>query len=470
MPEFVVGRRIKYTNMPPENPILEYEYDKIDVPLTTESKSITFYSLRENVVEALPKSSTSSLELARADVITSTGEWNKDRIIELAQNYHQTHNLSYLIVESAQGKFYGGALRNIKSIFKAGEPPQRLAVLVTALVGTEFWGSTYHDRENLGWLNTASSKVLEQSQSLRIDPNSTVVVWSSTGKRQAVFKADGTLQIGQAVQWQTRPDNQTIKNLRRTWRGNMMLVHVPNQGYLLAQPNEAKFLSASTQMQIDSLVLSFDAQRKFSDIAFEAALVIKDLPIAGSVRVLSPSTPPDLEETRFYDGVDLAFYLDDHKHLQVDWKRSGLELVQKSPKEWLSYAEVKGSSLAVLGWLDGERSLALFTHILKGRAQDIAEMEPQFIVPAYGLEDLNKSVLDNKEVEESIASTLQETLQKASALWPNQNSFQVVMPYEETPRLYSQEPPSKAKSGPLGVIEITMQTDNTKVKYYYVSN
>ncbi len=470
MPEFVVGSRIKYTNIPPENPILEYEYDKIDVPLTTESKSITFYRLRENVVEVLPKSSTSSLELARADVITPTGEWNKDRIMELAQNFHQTHNLSYLIVESTQGKFYGGSLRNIKTIFKSGEPPQRLAVLVTVLAGTDFWRTTYHDRENLGWLNTASARVLEQSKSLSIDPNSTVTAWSANGKRQAVFKADGTLQIGQTVQWQTRPDNQTIKNLRKTWRGNMILVHVPNQGYFLAQPNEAKFLLASTQMQIDSLALSFDSQKRLSDIMYETAPAMKELPIKGSVRVLSPSTPPDLEETRFYDGVDVAFYLDDHKHLQIDWKRSGLELVQKDPKEWLNYAEVKSSPLVIMQWPDGERSLALFAHLLKGTARDVAETEPQFIVPAYDLEDLNESVLDNKEIEESIASTLQDTLRQASALWPNQSSFQIIMPYEENPRLYSQDLPSKIKSGSLGVIEVTRQPENTKIKYYYVSN
>ena len=470
MPESMVGRRIKYTNIPPENPILEYEYDKIDVSLTTESKSITFYSLRENAIETLPKSSTSSLELARADVITPTGEWNKARIMELAQNYHQTHNLSYLIVESTQGKFYGGALRDVKNIFKSGEPPQRLAVLVTVLAGTDFWRTTYQNRENLGWLNTASAKVLEQSQSLRIDPNSTVAAWSSNGKRQAIFKADGTLQIGQTVQWQTRPDNQTIKNLRKTWRGNMILVHVPNQGYLLAQPNEAKLLLASTQIQIDSLALSFDKQRNFADIIFEAAPAMKELPITDSVRVLSPSTFRNLEETRFYDGVDVAFYLDDHKHLQIDWKRSGLELVQKGPKEWLNYAEVKNSPLVIIKWPDGERSLALFAHILKGRAKDIAEMEPQLIVPAYELEDLNKSVLDNEEVEESIASSLQDTLRQASALWPNQSSFQVVMPYEESPRLYSQELPSKIQSGPLGVIEVTSQLDNTKIRYHHVSN
>ncbi len=467
MPESILERQIKYTSIPPENHVAKYDYDKINVAVPTENQTITFYGLRESTAGALPES-VGVFELPQSDVVTSSGEWNKDRILELAQSFQEAHTPPYLIVQSSQGKFYEGSLRKLKETFsKIGEPPQRLAVMVTKLAGTDLWGNSYQAHENSGWLSTTSLKVLEQSKSLKIDPSSTVMVWSSTGKRQAVFTAEGKLQIEQMIQWETRPDNQILKSLRKTWRGNMILVHVPNQGYLIAQPNETKFLLDSAPIQIDSLILSFDRKKNFSDIVFEATTVMRELPVTGSIRVLSSSVDPDIEESSFLDGVDLAFYLDSNKQLQVNLKHSGLELVQQTPEHWLSYAEFKGSPLAVLEWPDGERSLALFTHITKTTQQSIAETKPQLIVPAYDFGDLDESMLDQDEVEESIAITLEYTLQQALVLWPNQTSFQIVMPHKKDPKLYSQDVPSRVQSGSLGVIEVTRQSDNTKIKYYY---
>ena len=467
MPELIPERRIKYTSILPENHVVKYDYDKINVAAPTENQTITFYGLREITAGALPES-VGVFELPQSDVVTSSGEWNKDRILELAQSFQEAHTSPYLIVQSSQGKFYEGSLRRLKEVFsKVGEPPQRLAVMVTRLAGTDLWGNSFRARENSGWLKTTSLKVLELSKSLKVDPSSTVMVWASTGKREAVFTAGGKLQIEQMIQWKTRPDNQTLKSLRKTWRGNMILVHVPNQGYLIAQPNETKFLLDSTPIQVDSLILSFDKKKNFSDIVFEATTVMRELPVTGSIRVLSSSVDPDIEESSFLDGVDLAFYLDSNKQLQVDLKRSGLELIEQTPEHWLNYAEFKGSPLAVLEWSDGGRSLALFTHITKTTQQSIAETKPQLIIPAYDFGDLDESMLDQDEIEESIAITLEYTLQQALVLWPNQTSFQIVMPHEKDPRLYSQDAPARVQSGALGMIEVTRQSDNTKIKYYY---
>ena len=466
---FIQERRIKYTSTPPQNPIIEYDYDEISVSALAEDKPVTFYSIRESTAGTLPESAR-ALELSQDDVITPSGKWNKDRIMELAQSVHKTRSSPYLVVQSSQGKFYGETLNKLRSAFRASEPPERLAIMVTRMVGTDFWGSTLQGRENSGWLSSTSVQVLEQAKSLKIDPSTTVTAWSSTGKRQAIFKADGTLQIEQIVQWQTRPDNQTLKSLRQTWRGNMMLVYAPNQGYFLVQPNERKFLLDTAPIQIDSLILSFEAERSFADIIYLAKEILREFPTKDSIRVLSAFTAPVAKEVPFYDGADLAFYLDNQKELQLDLKRSGLELAEQNPERWLSYAEAKNSPLAIFQWPEGHRSLASFTHIVKEKQESIAETEPQLIVPDYRFEDLDESTLDQEEIEESIMLTLKETLRQASAIWPSQTSFQVIMPHEENPRLYSQDRPSKIQSGSLEVIEITRQLDNTTIKYYYKAN
>lgn len=103
--------------------------------------------------------------------------------------------------------------------------------------------------------------------------------------------------------------------------------------------------------------------------------------------------------------------------------------------------------------------------------KDATEIEPQLLVPAYNFEDLDdESISDQNELEESIAITLQDTLQQTLALWPNQTSFQIAMPYEEKSRLYSQDSPTQIQFGSSAVIEITRQSDNTKVKYYHRPN
>ncbi len=147
-----------------------------------------------------------------------------------------------------------------------------------------------------------------------------------------------------------------------------------------------------------------------------------------------------------------------------------MELTQSPPEHWLDYAEAKGSPIAIFQWPDGKKSLALFEHIAKAKrdAEKDVDIGPQILVPAYNFEDLDESMLDKEEIEESIATSLLDTLQRALAFWPDQNSFQVVMPHEESPRHYSQDPPSQIQSDSLGVIEVTRQIDNTKIKYYYV--
>ena len=462
--ESIVNQRVKYTSTAPKNFKVKYDYDKISVVVPTEEQPITFYSLKEGKASTLTEGA-GGIELSKNDVITSSGKWNKDRIMELAQNFHKVSTSPYSIVQTNQGNFYGGSLNKIKSALLAGESPEKLVVMVTQLAGTDLWGSTYQGRENLGWLKTTSFKVLEHSKSLKVDPNSTVTVWSSAGKRKAVFTADGTLQAEQMIQWFTRPDNQTLKSLRGTWRGNMVLAHIPNQGYLLVQPNDMEFLMSSTKAQIDTLIMSFDMERQFSDIKDHAGVIIKNLPTQDSVRTIA-SVNPTYEEVSFYDGVDLAFYSDNQRGMEVDLQHTGLELAEQTPEQWLSYAEVKSTPLAVFQWPDGKKSIAWFKHVQEAK-QNLEEIEPLFIVPAYSFEDLDESVSDQEEIEESIAITLQDTLQRALAFWPDQASFQIVMPHEKDPRHYSQDPPAKIGLGPLGMIELTRQSDNMKIKYYY---
>ena len=429
----ILERRVRYTSIPPENPATKYDYDKVNVTVPAENQSITFYSLREGTTSTLSGSSAQELELPQNEIMTSSGEWDKEHIIELAQSFHQTHSSPYLIVQSSKGKFYGGSISKLKSaFFKSKETSERLGVIVTRLTGTNIGSFSYQSHENLGWLSASSLIVLEQSKSLEIDPSSTVTVWSTTGKRKAIFTADGTLQIEQIVQWQTRPDNQTLKSLRQTWQGNMVLVYIPDQGYFLAQPNEVKYLLDLISLQIDSLILSFEMEKNFADIISRTKAVLEGLPTRGSVRVLSSFASPNLKEIPFYNGTDLAFYFEHQKGLQLDLERSGLELARQSPEQWLSYAEAKNSPIAIFQRSDGNKSLALFRHIIKGTQQAIVGTEPQLIVPAYTFEDLDESILDQSEIEESIFITLKEALRQASAIWPNQSSFQIVMPMRKT--------------------------------------
>ncbi len=462
--ESIVDQRVKYTSTPPKNFKTKYDYDKISVVVPTEEQPITFYSLREDIAPISAKGA-GGIELSKEDVMTSSGEWNKDNIMELAKSFHKVSTSPYNIVQTSQGKFYGSSLGKIKSALPAGETPEKLVVMVTQLAGTDLWGSTYQGRENLGWLKATSLKVLEHSKSLKIDPNSTVTVWSSAGKRKAIFTADGTLQAEQMIQWSVRPDNLTLKSLRQTWRGNMVLAYIPNQGYLLAQPNDMEFLMSSAKAQVDTLIMSFDMERQFSDIKDHAGIVIKTLPTQDSIRTIA-SVNPTYEEVSFYDGVDLAFSSGNQRDMEVDLQHTGLELAEQTPEQWLSYAEVKSTPLAVFQWSDGKKSIAWFKHVQEAK-QNLEEIEPLFIIPAYSFEDLDESVSDKEEIEESIAITLQDTLQRALAFWPDQASYQIVMPHEENPRHYSQTPPAKIESGPLGMIELTRQSDNTKIKYYY---
>ncbi len=465
--EGVSEQSLKYSSVAPENLESKYSYDTINVSIPTENKQVTFYSLRENTL-VVDSTVISELELASEDIVMPSGEWNKDHIMELAQDFFKTRTSPYVIVQANQNKFYGGSLGRVNYVLEAEGYSQKPILMVTRSVGTDFWGVNYRGRENTGWLKSTSLEVIKHSNSLQINPDTEFTVWSATGKRQAIFTADGALQLKKMVQWQTRPDNRTLESLRKTWRGNMILVYLPNQGYLLAQPNEGKFLLDSVPVKIDSLILSLDRKKKYAEVATEAAKVLRNLPVTDSVRVLSSYLRPNSEEAPFYDGVDLAFYLDNQGEVQVDLQNSGLELAKQTHEQWLYYAEDKNSPLVVFQWPDGSKSLALLSHISRAR-QDSLEIEPQFLVPDYSLEGLD-SALDQEEIEESVAITLQDTLQRALTFWPNQTSFKVVMPYEEEPRLYSQDPPSRKQSDSLGMIEVTRQPDSTKIKYYYDPN
>ena len=54
--EFIQKWRAKYTSIPLEDPIVEYDYDKINVTVPAEGRSVTFYRLKEGVIETASQS------------------------------------------------------------------------------------------------------------------------------------------------------------------------------------------------------------------------------------------------------------------------------------------------------------------------------------------------------------------------------------------------------------------------------
>ena len=123
--------------------------------------------------------------------------------------------------------------------------------------------------------------------------------------------------------------------------------------------------------------------------------------------------------------------------------------------------------MAILEWDDGERSAALLIHLQRAM-QDLSSVKARQLVPVYSTEDL-ESAANSKEKEDIIATNVQDALQRALNFLPNQTSFQVVMPDGKLRRSYSQKPltEDQAQLEPLGIIEVTRQFDNTKIKYYY---
>ncbi len=472
MPEEVTsgGQKVSYTTSAPASFKADYSYDKISVLHPNSSKQTTFYnvnSVSENVEVA--RATNSPLEVSANDIyLQPSGEFNKGRIFELAQKLHEKSSMPYAVIKSDQGRYYAGSLNDLNTKLPAEELPEELLLVVTKTKGTNNRGFSQHDLKNTGWLHTSSEKVIEHTGTLGTNHNDSVNVWSAAGRRHAVFTADGQVQLNSMIQWPTRPDNQLLKSLRKTWEGHMILVNVPNKGYFLAQPGDSNFLQSIPEAQVDSIVLAFDPSKSFSNILSQAKNTIKALQVTGPVRVMSNVGVPitEIESSSVYSGLDLAFKVDNKGELGVDLQRSGLELAEQAPEKWLSYTETTSLPLAIFEWPDGQRSSALFTH-MQG-AQNLTELKSQHIVPAYDSEELGDAE-DLKERDSIIATSVQDTLQRAFTFLPSQTAFQVVMPDGKTIRHYSQESPSEKQiqPQPLGIIEVTRQSDNAKVKYYY---
>lgn len=468
-------QRLTYTSVAPENFEAKYSYDTIDILMPADNQKVTFYGLKENTVQATSESTTvesireSEIELAPKDVLLPSGELNRERILILARKFHSTNASSYAIVKGDQGKFYGGSLGKLKSALPNSAKPVSLLVIVTHSAGYSL-GST-------GWLEAVSQNVSAYFHSLSAISHDNVTVWAINARRKAIFSTDGTLQLNKLVQWSERPDNQILKSMRHEVNRHMLLINVPNKGYFLAQASDGVFLLKQfPQIEIDTLVLSFGQLRNLTMIKNRAVETIRALPIEYSVRVLGAIDLPNpnlsaenQNPSSFYDDIDIALKLFGKESLLVDLQRSGLELAERKPKQWVILADRFSSPLAIFEWPDGQRSSILFDHLLDAM-QDVNTIEAQFIVPTYSLEDIDEGGLDEEEIEESIAITLQDTLQRTLTFLPNQTSFQIVMPDGEI-MLYSQDPPPKNKiqPAPLGIIEITRSFDGTRIKYYQVS-
>lgn len=478
MPEEVTsrGQKVSYTTSAPASFKASYSYDKISVLHPNSSGQTTFYSVNsvsENVEVARASSApSSSLEVSANDIyLQPSGGFNKDRIFELAQKLHKKSSMPYAVIKSNQGRYYAGSLNDLNTKLPAEDLPKELLLVVTKTKGTNNRGFSQHELKNTGWLHTSSEKVIEHAEALGTNRNDSVNVWSAAGKRHAVFNADGKVQLDSMIQWPTRPENQLLKSLRKTWEGHMILVNVPNKGYFLTQPGDSEFLQSIPEAQVDSIILAFDPGKSFSNILSQAKSTIKALQVTGSVRVMSNVGVPitEVESPSVYIGLDLAFKVDNKGELEVDLQRSGLELAEQAPEKWLSYTETTSLPLAIFEWPNGQRSSTLFTH-MQG-VQGLAGLKSQHVVPAYDSEGLANAE-DLNEKESLIATSVQETLQRAFTFLPSQKAFQVVMPDGETIRHYSQDsPPEKQiQSQPLGFIEVTRQSDNSKVKYYYQPN
>ena len=460
------GQKVNYTRKIPTSFKTNHSYDEINALVPGDNEQVTFY--RASGSASAP---VINLEVSENDIY-SLGEFNTGRILELAQRFHEKNNLHYIVIKSKQGKYYAGSLDNLNTKLPTEESPEELLLMVTKAGGTNNRGLPKNSAESTSWLKTSSEKVVEYAVALNTKPNDAVNVWSSTGQRYAVFTSEGKLQVEPMIQWTERPDNQLLKSLRRTWNGSMILVSVPNKGYFVTQSNGGEFLKSIPDLQIDSILLSFDKTKNFSKILDEVQNTVKTLQITYPVQVLSNVGLSIEENPAIYSGLDLTFKSNTQGKVKVDLELSGLELAEQTPEQWLTYTETVGVPLAIFEWPDGKkRSSALFVHVPEA-IRDMAELTfPQIqIVPVYHLKEI-ASALDSEERENMIALNLLETFQRALTFLPNQTSFQVVMP-DKTTRHYSQSPPLKdqVQSGPLGVIEVPKQSDNSKINYYYHPN
>lgn len=445
------GQNFIYTSTLPKNFEAIHSFDKAEVAVPNQNKAIAFYRVGGAV----------EIKLSESDVYMLSGEINKERVLELAQKFHEKNITPYTVIKSKQGNYYGGSLNSLNNGLPIQEYPERLLLMVTRVKGINNQGFGKRDAE-YGWLQLASENVVEYAEKLNTNLYNTVSVLSSSGQRYAVFTPFGELLVEPTIQWTQKPSNQELQNLRKVWEGHLVLVHVPDEGYFLAHSSDGKFLKSVPEVKIDTIVLATDS-KEFSRILTQVKSPMSTLGLTNSVRVLSASGTEEIKS--IYSGLDLALRIDGKGEVVVDLKHSGLEL-SENPEQWLGYAEIKSSPLAIFKWDDAPRSSALLIH-LHSAMQDLSSVRVQRLVPAYSTEDL-ESAADSEEKEDMIAISVQDALQRASNFLPNQDFFQVVMPSNQV-KYYSQKPPTEhqIQPEPLGVIEVTRQFDNTKIKYYY---
>ncbi len=456
-----VGQEFSYTNNMPANFEAIYNFDEIKILTPSEKEEVTFYRVGGSV----------DIKLSANDVyIQSSGELNKGHILELAQKFHEKNTTHYTVIKSTQGNYYGGSLNSLSNGLPMQEYPENLLLMVTKVQGINSRGFGKQGSKYTGWLQLSAENVVEYAEKLGTKPNDTVNVWSAAGHRYAAFTAEGELQLEPTIQWTERPSNQLLQSLRKTWEGHIMLVNVPSKGYFLAQTSDGEFIrsinkGAIPEAQIESIILASDS-KNFSRVTTQVKSVLSTLQVTSPVRILSSASTPTVENQSVYNGLDLALKMDNQGEPTIDLQLSGLELAE-NPRQWLGYTEFTSSPLAIFEWPDGKRSSALLIHIQRV-VQDITELRSHQIVPIYNLEELENTA-DPEEKESIITASLQDTLQRALNFLPGQTSFQVVMPDGKTSRHYSQNPPTenRVQSEPLGIIEVTRQSDNTKIKYYY---
>ena len=463
------GQKFSYTSNAPTDFEATYSFDEIKVLTPSENKEITFYRAGGAV----------DIKLSADDVYIPSGEFNRGRLLELAQKFHEKNATPYTVIKSDKGNYYGGSLHSLNTGLPIQEYPENLLLMITRVKGVSNQGFGQRGSEYVGWLQLSAENVVEYAKELNTSPYDAINVLSASGQRHAAFSPFGEMLLAPTIQWTQRPSNKLLQSLRNTWEGNLVLVYVPDRGYFATHSSDGKFIESIPEAQIDTVVLASDS-KNFSRVLTQAKNALSILKTTGSVRILSASATEEVPSTYsglapsvsvteeaqpIYNGLDLALKIDNQGEPVVDLKRSGLELTE-NPEHWLRYAEAKNSPLSIFVWDDGKRSSTLLIHLQRAM-QDLTSVRSQQIVPVYSIEDLEDAA--NSEQEDIIATSVQDALQRALNFLPHQAFFQVAMPDGKTSRYYSQTPPNKdqIQPEPLGIIEVTRQFDNTRVKYYY---
>ncbi len=417
------GQKFSYTSNAPTNFEAIYSFDEIKVLTSSENKEITFYRVSEAV----------DIRLSADDVyIQPSGELNRERLLELAQKFHEKNVTPYTVIKSNQGNYYGGSLHSLSTGLPIQEYPENLLLMVTQVKGVSNQGSGQQGSEYVGWLQLSAENVVEYVKELNTSPYDAINVLSASGQRHVAFSSFGELLLAPTIQWAQRPSNQLLQSLRNTWESDLVLVYVPDEGYFSIHSSDSKFMESISEAQIDTIVLASDS-KNISKVLTQAKSVLSTLKTTGSVRILSASVTEEIPPT--YSGLDLALIINNQGEPTVDLKRSGLELAE-NPEQWLSYSETKNSPLSIFVWDDGKKSAALLIHLQRAM-QDLISVRSQRVVPVYNTEDLEAAT--NSEKEGIIATSVQDALQRASDFLPSQTFFQIVMPDGKTSRYYSQK-------------------------------